>query len=411
MTIMKAFKIRVYPTREQEILFARTEGCCRFVYNRVLREISEAYREHGEKKSVIVMSREVTQWKKQEEMAFLAEVPSDAIAQELRDLDRAFQNFFAGRAKYPKAKKKHTGCAIRLVFDQRHAGKVRAWNGHRLVLPGFGEVRLAQPERLPAAMPKLITLRRDACGRFFVAFAVEQEIAPLPETGVSIGVDVGVKTLAVESDGTQHDGARSMKRKIRHLRRQSRALSRKVKGSNRWKRQRRRVARLHAQIADTRSDALHKASTAIVRKADVICLEDLNVSGMMANGKLARSIADQSFGEFRRQIEYKAAWHGKIVLFADRWAPTSKTCSGCGQVHDMPLRKRRMVCDCGVDLDRDHNAAINILSFCTAGNAGIDARGVGKNLSEAVFGSPEAPTLNREPKAGHDDARREREAA
>jgi putative transposase len=386
-TVNKSFKIRCYPTAEQRRLFAQAEGATRYVRNRVLREMDEFHKTTGGYKSVIDMGREVTQWKKQPETLWLAEIPFDPIAQELRDLDAAFKNFFVKRAKYPTKKHKRFGCAIRFAFDHRHAGKVKAWAERTVILPKLGAIKLAQPERLPVQMPKLITLSRDGAGRFFASFSVEMEIQALPATGVSVGVDVGIKALAVESDGTVHEGAKALRRRLRHLKRQQRALSRKVgarkseRQSNRYRRQARRVGRLHAKIADCRRDAQHKASTAIVRKADVIALEDLNVKGMLKNGKLARHITDSGFSELRRQIEYKANWHGKVVLLADRWAPTSKTCSGCGQVHDMPLSKRVMSCGCGLVLDRDWNAARNILSFCTAGYAGIKARGLSKNLS------------------------------
>jgi putative transposase len=422
-TQMKAFKIRCYPTAEQRRLFARTEGACRYVHNRVLREMGEAYetfqRGEGERKSIVAMSREVTQWKRQEETAWLADIASDPIAQELRDLDRAFQNFFAGRAKYPKKKRKRFGCSIRFVFDQRHAGKVRGWSEQTLILPKLGPVKLAQPERLPVQMPKLVTLSRDGAGRYFVSFAAEMEIVPLPATGVSVGVDVGVKDLAVLSDGTKLNGSRALRRRLRHLKRQQRALSRKQgarrgeRKSNRYLRQARRVGRVHARIADMRRDAQQKASTVIVRKAEVIALEDLNVKGMLRNGRLARHIADSGFAELRRQIEYKAGWHGRVVLRADRWAPTSKTCSDCGyRLEELKLSVRAWTCpECGAKHDRDINAARNILSFCTAGNAGIEARGLGKNLSAPSLGKAAGTQDETRTPPGHAASRRERRAA
>ncbi len=417
-TIMKAFKIRVYPSSEQRRLFAQSEGACRYVRNRVLREMAEFHREKGEYKSVLQMNREVTQWKKSQETSWLAEIPSDPINQEMRDLDTAFKHFFAKRAKYPKKKRKLFACSIRFVFDHRHAGKVRAWAERQVILPVLGRVKLAQPERLPAAMPKLITLSRDAADRYFISFAVETKAEPLPATGVSLGLDLGIKSLAVDSTGAVYRGAQALKRKLRYLRRQQRFLSRKVgarKGqtpSNRFKRQARRVGRLYARITDMRRDALHKVSLEIVRKADVIALENLNVRGMVRNRRLARHIADQGFSELRRQITYKAGWYGKVVLLADRWAPSTKMCSGCGQLHEMPLGKRVMACDCGLTIDRDHNAAINILTMCTGGNSGIDARGQGKNLSDPS-GSPESSdTLDEtRTKRGHEANRKDREAA
>jgi putative transposase len=390
MAIMKAFKIRCYPTADQRRLFAQSEGACRYVRNRVLREMDEHHQATGDHLSVLDMGKRVTQWKKEPDTLWLGQLPSDPIAQELRDLDAAFKNFFAKRANYPKKKRKQFGCAIRFAFDQRHAGKVRAWNERRLVLPKLGVIKLTQPERLPVQMPKLVTLSRDGAGRYFVSFAVEVEIETLP----AAGVDVGVKDLAVLSDGTKLAGAKALRRRLRHLKRQQRVLSRKrgarkgEKKSNRYLRQARRVGRLHARIADARRDAQHKATTAIVRKAAVIALEDLNVRGMLANGRLARHVADQGFREFRRQIEYKAGWRGRIVLIADRWAPTSKACSECGHVLDeLGLGVRAWDCPaCGAGHDRDVNAARNILKFCTAGNAGIEARGPGKNLSAPSLG-------------------------
>lgn len=426
--MLKAYKIRCYPTLAQRLAFARTEGATRYVRNRVLREMDAFHQATGGYKSVVEMSREVTQWKRDPDTSWLADIPSDPIAQELRDLDAGFKAFFAKRAKYPKKKRKLFGCAVRFVFDQRHSGKVRAWLDRSLILPKLGQIKLAQPDRLPVQMPKLVTLSRDGAGRFFVAFAVELASEALPATGHEVGVDLGIKALAVVSDGRFFDGAKSLRGKLRHLKRLQRGLSRKVgarKGerkSNRYLRQARRVGRLHAKIADTRRDVQHKATTAIVRSADVIALEDLNVAGMLKNGKLALHIADGGLAEVRRQIEYKANWYGRTVVYADRWAPTSRTCSGCGQVHDMPLSKRRMVCDCGADLDRDLNAARNILSMSTGEKSGIKARGAGKNLSEEGSGRPEAPAVKREPRAnlthdspnqgqGHGSARQERAVA
>jgi putative transposase len=423
MAIIKAFKIRCYPSAEQRRLFAQTEGACRYVHNRVFRELGEAYAEfqrgEGERKSILDMSREVTQWKRQEDTAWLADIASDPISQELRDLDRAFQNFFAGRAKYPKKKRKRFGCSIRFVFDHRHAGKVRAWQARSLILPKLGALRLAQPERLPVQMPKLVTLSRDGAGRYFVSFAVEVDIQPLPATGVAVGVDVGIKTLAVLSDGTTLDGAQALRRKLRHLKRQQRALSRKQgarKGerkSNRYLRQARRVGRLHARIADQRRDAQHKASTAIVRKADVIALEDLHVKGMVRNGRLARHLADQGFAELRRQVEYKAGWYGRTLLLADRFAPTSKTCSECGHVlEELKLSVRAWTCPaCGAEHDRDLNAARNILKVGTAGNAGIQARGLGQNLSAPSLGKAAGTQSETRTDGGHAASRRDRVAA
>lgn len=431
-TVHKAFKIRAYPAAEQERQFSRTEGACRYVRNRVLREMDEFHKATGGHKSVIGMSREVTGWKKVPETSWLAEIPSDPIAQELRDLDAAFKNFFAGRARHPRKKRKQFGCSIRFVFDQRHAGKVRAWASQSLALPKLGEIKLAQPERLPPQMPKLVTLTRDGAGRFFVSFAVEAEVLALPGTGVAVGVDIGIKTLAVASDGAEYPNVRALKRKERHLRRQQRRLSRKSgarrgeRRSSRYRRQARRVARIHCRIADARRDAAHKASTAIVRNADVIALEDLNVKGMMKNGRLSKAVGDAGFRLLRTQVEYKANWHGRQVWLADRFAPTSKTCSCCGhRLQELDLSVRKWDCPaCGAHHDRDVNAAKNILRFAVAGGTGEggdtpDARGGlnprrKKAQASLPMESVEARTAPKPsgvcPKAEHEpEARQERD--
>ncbi len=208
------------------------------------------------------MSREVTQWKKDEETQWLADVPSGAITQSLRNLEKGYANFFAGRAEYPKPHKKQFGCSVRLQIDQRLNRTASAWLEQRIILPGFGEIKLAQPERVPVERAKMITLRRDGAGRFFVSFGVAQEAEPLPATGQSVGVDVGVKTLAVLSTGEKVAAAQKLKKLHRQLKHQQRILSRRKgarKGeaqSNRYRRQRREVARIHCRIADTRADGI-----------------------------------------------------------------------------------------------------------------------------------------------------------
>lgn len=409
-TIHKAFKIRAYPTQEQRRLFVRTEGACRYVYNRVLRELGESYeaKKRGDvykAKSVIDMSREVTQWKKQEETAWLAEVPSGSIGQALRNLDVAFQKFFKGQTRYPKKHHRQMACSIQSSLDPRHKDKAAAWLNRQVLFPGFGIIKLAQPERLPASQPKMLTLSRDACGRYFIAFmaVVEQDL--LPPNGRTVGVDLGVRTLAVYSTGEKvdaHQAAQKLKRRLKHA---QRSLSRKKgarKGeskSNRYRRQRQRVARIQCRIADARRDTQHKLTDDLTKRFGVVCLEDLNVKGMTRSAKgtkespgknvaqksgLNRGIANAGFGEIRRQVEYKAAWRGGAVLFADRFAPTSRTCSECGTYQQkFSLKIRQWTCpDCGAVHDRDENAAKNIVTFATgaipearAGNARSKARG------------------------------------
>ena len=242
----------------------------------------------------------------------------------------------------------------------------------------------------------MATVSRTPDGRYFVSFSCEVEIQPLPLTGKTVGLDLGVKDVVVSWDGEQavkSGNPRHLKRKLKHLKRQQRRLARMTKGSNRRRKQRVKVARIHAHIAAMRADFLHKTTTAIVKSADVIALEDLNVRGMVKNHCLAGAIADVGMGEFRRQIEYKSAWYGRRVVVIDRWFPSSKTCSECGAYQDkMPLSVREWTCpECGTRHDRDENAAKNIRSFATGGEPGI-ARGACQNLSATVGTREEART-------------------
>jgi putative transposase len=216
--------------------------------------------------------------------------------------------------------------------------------------------------------------------RWFVSLTVEVDhTPPVHETQVAGGVDLGVKALATLSDGSAIEGPKALRKNLKTLRRRSRALSRKVKGSANRRKAARKLARLHARISNVRKDALHKATTEIVSRFDVIGIEDLNVRGMMANGNLARAVADVGMFEFRRQLEYKAEIAGVRIVVASPWYPSSKTCSDCGHVHaGLTLSDREWTCDdCGAIHDRDHNAAINLMNI-TAGSSSVAACGAGR---------------------------------
>lgn len=377
---LKAYKFRFYPTAEQRHQLAVEFGNARFVWNRCLDWRSKAWEERQERHNYVSLNRQVTEWKRTE-FPWLANSAACGLTQCLMDQDRAFKNFFEKRGKYPKFKSRYDRQSVRYQLDQRQIERTyRA--GEWLKLPKLGRLNIRWSQ-IPTDIPKMATVSKTPDGRYFVSFACEVEIAPLPLTGKTVGVDLGIKDVAITSDGWKSGNPRHLKARLRHLKRHQRALSRKQKGSNRRRRQRLKVARIHARIAASRADFLHKTTTALVRRADGIALEDLHVKGMVKNHPLAGAIADVGMGEFRRQLEYKAAWYGRTVEVIDRFAPTSKTCSECGVVQDkMPLRIRQWTCpDCGTPHDRDINAAINILKFSTLGNRGIQARGAGKNLS------------------------------
>ena len=435
--VQKAFKIRAYLTPDQRRAFAQAEGATRYVRRRVLTEMDNHFKATGTRKTLLEMGREVTQWKQAEETAWLKDIPSDVINQELRDLKQAFEHFFKAlkakspgrRVGYPKPKRKSSAGAIRFAFDHRHPGKVAGWSGRKVILPKIGMIKLAQPERLPVEMPKLVTLSRDSAGRFFISFSVKQTIEALPETGVAVGVDLGLIDLAVLSDEARVPALKGLKKKERYLRRQQRILSRRhgsrkgEKKSRRYLKQLQKVNRIHGRIADARRDYAQKTSRIIIEKADVIALEDLNVRGMMKNPRLSKALSDAAFRLLRSCLEYKGSWYGRSVCYADRFAPTSKTCSHCGhQVDEMPLSVRLWTCPrCGVDHDRDINAARNILAFAVTPGRGEgahpDARGGVHPLREGALApspkdSGEARTENRLPRfregraaEDHDDPR------
>jgi len=275
-------------------------------------------------------------------------------------------------------------------LDQRQIEKTYQ-AGQFLKLPKLGALKVRWSQ-VPAGIPKMATVSRMPTGRYFVSFACEVEMAQLPLTGKTVGLDLGIKDVVIAWDGetaTKSGNPRHLKGQLRYLKRQQRRLSRMQKGSNRRNRQKVKVARIHAHVAAMRADFLHKTTTGIVRSADVIVLEDLNVKGMVRNHCLAGAIADVGMGEFRRQIEYKAAWYGRKVVVVDPWFPSSKTCSACGSYQqNMPLSVRYWICpDCGTRHDRDVNAAKNIRRFAirqahvvaTGGEPGI-ARGESMNL-------------------------------
>ena len=388
ITIQRSYQFRFYPTAVQIALLAQFFGAARWVWNAALAWRSHWYKALGESVTGVDFSRELTWLKKLDSLAWLAAVPSTVFTQVLRDQDRAFSNFFAKRARYPRFKRRTEAASIRFQLNQRTVMNVyRA--GAFLKLPGLGVLDVIW-SRIPGGVPKMVTVRRDACGRYFVSFMVEEVIEQAESSTKSVGIDVGLKDVIVTSDGRKSGNPRNLRRYQRRLKRAQRRLSRKRKGSNRWQRQKRRVARIHAQISGARQDFLHKQTTHLVREHGAIAIEDLNVKGL-ARTRLAKSMHDAALGELRRQLDYKCRWHGRVLLVADRFAPTSKTCSRCGAVQaEMPLQIRDWTCpDCGAVHDRDVNAAMNVLMFATAGNsAGSDARGGRKTPSAGVYVDP-----------------------
>ena len=366
--VKRAFKYRFYPTDEQAAELSRTFGCVRFVYNKALEERTRAWYSEQRRISYVQSSAALTKWKKAEELAFLSEVSSVPLQQALRHLQTAFGNFFAKRAMYPRYKSRKKS-----RVSAEYTRSAFTWRDGRLTLAKMADaldVRWSRP--LPqGAEPTTVTVSRDAAGRWFVSMLVEDAIAPAPATNAAVGIDAGITSLVTLSTGEKVVNPKHERRDRARLARAQRELSRKAKGSANRERARRRVAKVHARIADRRRDFLHKLSTRLVRENQTVVIEDLAVRNLLKNGKLARAISDAAWTDLRMMLEYKCAWYGRELVVIDRWFPSSKLCGNCGTVRGkLPLNAREWTCDnCGTVHDRDVNASHNILAAGLAASA------------------------------------------
>lgn len=349
---------RIYPTPEQAGHFARTFGCARLVYNWGLTLRAEAYRQ-GAPIGFVQTSAALTQLKKTPERAFLNEVSSVPLQQALRDLQSAYVGFFKKRTGYPRFRRKDGPQSAEYTrngfsFDAK---------ARTLSLAKIGAIRVRW-SRVILAEPSSLRVLRDATGRYFVSMVVEVDPVKLVASGAAVGIDFGLNRLATLSTGEHIPNPRHSHRLQIRMTLLQRRLARKVRGSNRRKLAVRRVAKLHAKIADTRNDAAHKLTTNLVRRFNTICIEDLNLRGMVKNHSLARSVSDAGIGMLSRMLVEKGERHGRTVVKIDRWFPSSKTCSDCGTINQaVVLGVKDWACPCcGVQHDRDDNAAKNILA-------------------------------------------------
>ena len=357
MKQLRGFKFRFYPTSSQRLQLAQTFGCTRFVYNWGLNLRTDSYYNQSKPLSYRDTSNALTKLKRQEDRSWLKDVSSVPLQQGLRHLNTAFENFFKKRGKYPKFKKKHGRQSA------TYAPNAFSWKDGKLTLAKMKQPLKIRWSRYFEGEPKQVTVSKDPAGRYFVSFLVEEELTQWLKTTEQVGIDLGIKDVAVSSSGFASGNPKYLAKISAKLKTLQRKLSRKQKGSQNRYKARLRVAKLHAKITDCRKDFLHKLTTQLVRENQTICTETLNVKGMMANHKLAKAIADCGWGELIRQLEYKCNWHGRNLVKIDRFFPSSKRCNPCGYVLvDLPLQIREWICPrCNSQNPRDINAALNIL--------------------------------------------------
>lgn len=355
-SILKAYRFRLYPNAEQRELLAKHFGCCRFVYNHFLDVRRKAYDTEKKTVSLYETHHMVAEMRKTEEFSWLGEVYGHSLQYSLRCLDGAYRKFFKGQNKFPRFHSKHDKQSC--TFPDN----AKAVDGG-LKLPKFKTpIRMVMHRPIDGEVHS-VTVSLTPQGKYYASILAETEQELMPHTDSVVGIDLGVKEMAVCSNGERIANPKFLERSEKHLKHLQRHVSRKTKGSNNRRRARLELSRFHERIANRRNDYIHKFTTRIVRENQAVCVEDLNVNGMISNHCLAKSVSSVSFGEVVRQLEYKCRWYGRDFVKVERFYPSSKTCHECGHVKsDLTLSDREWVCpSCGAVIDRDLNAARNIL--------------------------------------------------
>lgn len=360
-TVLKAYKYRLYPNKKQQEYLAKTFGCTRFVYNQMLADRIKSYEENKELDIKAIKYPTPAQYKKEYE--WLKEVDSLALANAQINLDKAYKNFFRDKSVgFPKFKSKKTN---RFSYTTNNQGGNIHIKDKRVKLPKVGYIKIKQHREF-IGLIKSCTISKTPSNKYFISILVDTENITPPRLDTKVGIDLGIKEFAITSDGEMFSNPKNLKKSEKRLTKLQRDLSRKKKGSNNRNKARLKVAKMHEKISNQRKDYLHKISNYITNENQVIVIEDLKVSNMMKNHKLAKSIADVSWFEFRRQLEYKCAWKGRELIIAPSNYASSQLCSNCGNKSSQTkdLSCRTYVCPvCGMVMDRDINASINLLKL------------------------------------------------
>jgi putative transposase len=353
-TIKYTYKFRLEPTQNQQVLLNKHFGSVRYVYNYFLNQRKTEYL--GNKKSITYNQQAGHLTKLKVEKDWLKEINSQTLQYSLKCLDTAYQGFFNKRTHFPKFKSKRNKNSFTIP-------QFLSIKKDILYIPKFREGIEMIMKRKINGLVRRATISKTPTGKYFVSILTELQYEPVQKSNQSVGIDLGIKDFLVLSDGTKIKNHRFTKHYERTLALNQKHLSRKTKGSNRYEKQRLKVARIHEKITNSRMDLIHKTTNNLINEFDIIYLEDLNVKGMIKNHKLAKAISDVAWGTFIDILEYKAIWNDKQVIHIDRFFPSSKACSKCGWINNqLALKDRNWTCKCGEKHDRDVNAAINILN-------------------------------------------------
>ncbi|MFA7220580.1 MAG: IS200/IS605 family element RNA-guided endonuclease TnpB [Synergistaceae bacterium] len=392
-TILKAYKYRMYPNKQQEILLLKHFGCTRWLYNYALDKKIKAYKQENKNLSRFEIQKDLPMLKKSKETEWLKEINSQSLQAALEHLDNAYRKFFKEKAGFPKFKSKHDN---RQSFSVPQSVYVDC-EGASVSIPKFDNIKIVIDRQIDGKI-KSATVSKTPTGKYFISILVDTglKIPEKPEVKIetSVGIDLGIKDFAVLSNGKKIENHKFLKKNIHRLKKLQKRASKKVKGSNNRKKANRRVARQHEKITYARTDFLHKLSTKMIRENQTICLEDLNVKGMMQNHKLSQCIGDAGWSSFMSMLQYKSDWYGKNLLTIGRFDPSSKMCSKCGTIKgDLTLKDRKWACSCcGAIHSRDYNASINIRDFALKQFIGVECSDYKPVESSTLVGSVKQET-------------------